>query len=126
MMKLPRGGLLGVDSNQLMLVRVPIYGLCDSRRGFWKCLGGEAKTTGFVASQVFPAFYFYNISEGEDPETGVLKMKTVAVMTTHVNDLLYSYLPEGKQYMDQLLGKDPKNPKPSGIDHRWNHCRCQR
>ena len=24
-------------------------------------------------------------------------------MTTHVDDLLYSYLPEGKQYMDQLL-----------------------
>ena len=66
-----------------MLVRVLIYGLCDSGRGFWKRLDGEAKTTGFVASQVFPAFYFYNISEEEDPETGVL-MKTVAVMATHV------------------------------------------
>ena len=77
MMKPPRGGVSGADSNQLMLVRVPIYGLCDSGRGFWKRLDGEAKTTGFVASQVFPAFYFYNISEEEDPETGVLKMKTV-------------------------------------------------
>ena len=65
MMKPPRG-LPGVDSNDLMLVRVPIYGLRDSGRGFWKRLDGEAKTTGFVASQGFPAFYFYNISEGED------------------------------------------------------------
>ena len=95
MMKPPRGGLPRVDSNQLMLVRVPIYGLCDSGRGFWKRL---------VAPQIFPAFYFYNISE-ESPETGVLKVKIVAVMTPHVDDLLYSYLPEGKQYMDQLLGK---------------------
>ena len=91
MMKPLRGGLRGVDSNQLMLVRVPIYGLCDSGRGFWKRLNGEAKTAGLAASQVFPTFYFYNISEGEDPETGVLKMKTVAVMTTHVDDLLCSY-----------------------------------
>ena len=104
MMKPQGGGLPGVDSNQLMLVRVPIYGLCDSGRGFWKRLDGEANATGFVASQVFPAFYFYNISEVEDPETGVLKMKTVAVMTPHVDDLLFSYLPEGKQCMDQLLG----------------------
>ena len=59
MMKPPRGGLPGVDSNQLRLVRVPMYGLCDSGPGFWKRLDGEAKTTGFVAFQVFPAFYFY-------------------------------------------------------------------
>ena len=64
-MKPPRGGLPGVDSNQSMLVSVPIYGLCDSGRGFWKRLDGEAKATGFVASQVFLAFYFYNISEEE-------------------------------------------------------------
>jgi hypothetical protein len=37
-----------LPANQLMLVRVPIYGLCDSGRGFWTRLDGEAKTTGTI------------------------------------------------------------------------------
>ena len=35
----------------------------------------------------------------------MLKLKTVAVLTTHVDDLLYAYLPEGKEYMDRLLSR---------------------
>ena len=101
-----------------MLVRVPIHGLCDSGCGFWNRLDGEAKITGIVASQVFPAFDFYNISEAEDPETGVLKMKTAAVMTTHVDHLLYSCLPDSSTWTNFYWGSltlDPKNRKPSGI-----------
>ena len=35
-MRQPSGGLSGVDPEALLLVRVPVHGLCDSGRGFWK------------------------------------------------------------------------------------------
>ena len=96
--------------------------MCDSGRGFWKSFDGEAEATGFIASEVFPAIYLYNIAEEEDPETGALKVKAVAVMTTHVDDLLFSYLPEGKQYMDQLLGKFDIGSQES---ETFRYCRKQ-
>ena len=36
LMRQPRAGLPGVDPSVVLLVRVPVYGLCDSGRGFWK------------------------------------------------------------------------------------------
>ena len=42
LMRLPRGGLPGVDPEALLLVRLPIYGLSDSGRGFWLRLDKEA------------------------------------------------------------------------------------
>ena len=63
----------------------------------------------------FPSVnFFYNLSEEEDPETRALKVKTVAVMSTDVDDLLYFYMPEGKQYMDRLLGKFDIGSQESG------------
>ena len=37
-MRQPSGGLPGVDPEPeaFLLARVPVYGLCDSGRGFWK------------------------------------------------------------------------------------------
>ena len=35
-MRQPQGGLPGVDPEAFLLIGVPVYGLCDSRRGFWK------------------------------------------------------------------------------------------
>ena len=97
LMRLPRGGLPGVDPEALLLVRVPIYGLSDSGRGFWLRLGKEAKEVGFKASNVFPSFYYF-----PDPdETG----ECVALMTTHVDDLLIGHTEKGRFYVDQLLGK---------------------
>ena len=103
-MRQPRSGLPGVDPDTMLLIRVPVYGLCDSGRGFWKRLDSESKETGFTASAVFPAFYFFkdNSSQNED-ETQ--ESEVVAVMTTHVDDLLYSYLPQGKQAVEKLLSK---------------------
>lgn len=122
-MRMPRGGLPGLDDGTLLLIRLPVYGICDSRRGFWKRLHKEAKDCGFDSSRVFQAFYYLNVlernpeeikehkQEGEEERTG---MKTVAVLTTHVDDLLYAYLPEGKQYMDQLLSRFDVGTQESG------------
>ena len=54
LMRQPRGCLPGVDPTALLLIRVPIYGLCDSGRGFWMRLDGEAKAAGFTASRIYP------------------------------------------------------------------------
>ena len=35
-MRQPQGGLPGVDPEAFLLIRIPVYGLCDSGRGFWK------------------------------------------------------------------------------------------
>ena len=95
LMRQPRGGLPGVDPTALLLIRVPIYGLCDSGRGFWMRLDGEAKAAGFTPSKIYPSFYFC-LNE---------KKKTVAVLTTHVDDLLFSSLPEGNHVVEKLLSR---------------------
>ena len=46
MMRQPRGGLPGVDDGLVFLVRVPIYGLTDSRRAFWLRPDSDAKQSG--------------------------------------------------------------------------------
>ena len=94
-MRQPRGGLPGVSPDALLLVRLPIYGLCDSGRGFWLRLDADAKEVGVKPSRIFPAFYCLKNEEG----------KPIAVMTTHVDDLLYAYLPGGEPTMARLLSK---------------------
>lgn len=42
-------------------------------------LDGEAKAAGFTASRIYPSFY-YCLNE---------EKKTIAVLTTHVDDLLF-------------------------------------
>ena len=95
MMRQPRGGLPGVEEGIVYLVRVPIYGLTDSGRGFWLRLDGDAKLCGMKASQFFPGLYYLPGSNGD----------ACALMCTHVDDLLYCYLPEGKDVMDSFLAK---------------------
>ena len=58
-MRQPQGGLPGVDPEAFLLIRVPVYGLCDSGRGFWKKVDHDAKEVGLLSSRIFPAFYFH-------------------------------------------------------------------
>ena len=51
MMRQPRGGLPGFEEGIVFLVKVPIYGLTDSGRGFWLGLDGDARQSGMKASQ---------------------------------------------------------------------------
>ena len=96
LLRQPRGGLPQVDPNAALLVRVPVYGLTDSGRSFWLRLSSDAKKAGLTPSRpsiIYPAF-FYKL-DGEN--------RCVAMLTTHVDDLLYSYLPEAKEVMDVSL-----------------------
>ena len=77
-MRQPSGGLLGVDPEAYLLVRVPVYELCDSGRGFWKKVDKDAKEVGLRASRIFPAFYLH-CTEG----------RVDLVLTTHVDDFLW-------------------------------------
>lgn len=95
LMSQPRGGLPGVDPEALFVIRVPIYGLTDSGRGFWMQLDGDAKDCGFKASVIYPALYYLPGSDGD----------CVALLASHVDDLLYTYLPEGEEVVAKFLQK---------------------
>ena len=82
-MRQPRGGLPGVDPEVFFLVRVPVYGLTDSGRGFWFRLDGDARSSGLKQSKFYPGLYFL---PGTDKDC-------VALMATHVDDILYAYIP---------------------------------
>ena len=95
LMRQPRGGLPGVPEDVIFAVRVPVYGLTDSGRGFWLRLDQDARTSGLKGSKFFPGLYYLPGKDGD----------AVAVMATHVDDLLYSYLEEGKPVIENFLKK---------------------
>ena len=94
-MRQPRGGLPGVAPEVFFLVRVPVYGLTDSGRGFWLQLDGDARASGLKQSKFYPGLYFL---PGKDKDC-------VALMATHVDDILYAYIPEGRPVIESFLKK---------------------
>ena len=78
----------------MLIIRIPVYGLCDSGRGFWRKVDAEAKSVGFTSSRIFPAFYFHRD-----------KGKVDCVLTTHVDDFLWASIGEGGALIDLLLSK---------------------
>ena len=101
-MRQPQGGLPGVDSEAFLLIRVPVYGLCDSGRGFWKQVDHDAKEVGLFSSRIFAAFYFHI-------ENGVVD----AVLTTHVDDL-WACIESGHAVVDRLLTRFEVGRKEEG------------
>ena len=91
-MRQPQYGLPGVDPDAFLLIRVPVYGLCDSSRGFWKKVDHDAKEVGLLSS-LFPAFYFH-IENGAAVDV---------VLTTHVDDFLWACTESGHAVVDRLL-----------------------
>ena len=91
-MRQPQGGLLGVDPHAFLLIRVPVYGLCDSSRGFWKKVDHDSKEVGPLSSRIFPAFYFHIKNAAVD-----------VVLTTHVDDFLWACTESGHAVVDRLL-----------------------
>eukprot|EP00438_Fugacium_kawagutii_P009145 Skav206186 [mRNA] locus=scaffold1844:100592:105303:- [translate_table: standard] len=94
LMRLPRGGLPGVDPEALLLIRVPVYGLSDSGRGFFLQLDEEAKKAGLTPSRIYAAFYYLMVD-------GVCE----AMLTTHVDDILFAASEKGQPAVDRLLQK---------------------
>ena len=101
-MRQPQGGLPGVDPEAFLLIRVPVYGLCDSGRGFWKKVDHDAKEVGLLSSRIFPAFYFH-IEKGVD-----------VVLTTHVDDFLWACTEPGHAVVDSLLNRFEVGRKEEG------------
>ena len=102
-MRQPQGGLPGVDPDAFLLIRVPVYGLCDSGRGFWKKVDHDAKAVGLLSSRIFPAFYYH-------VDTGVVDV----VLTTHVDDFLWACTESGHAVVDRLLTKFEVGRKEKG------------
>ena len=94
LMRQPSGGLPKVDPDTYLLIRVPVYGLVDSGRGFWKKVDHNAKDVGLSASRIFPAFYYHK-SKG----------KVDLVLTTHVDDFLWACTESGQVFIDKLLSR---------------------
>ena len=86
-MRQPSGGLPGVDLEAYLLIRVPVYGLCDSGRGFWKKVNHDALDAGLKA--------YYHESNG----------RVDLVLTTHVDDFLWACTESGQVFMDKLLSR---------------------
>ena len=102
-MRQPQGGLPGVDPDAFLLIRVPVYGLCDSGRGFWKKVDHDAKAVGLLSSRIFPSFYFHI-------EIGVVDV----VLTTQVDDFLWACTESGHAIVDRLLTKFEVGRKEKG------------
>ena len=102
-MRQPQGGLPGVDPEAFLLIRVPVYGLCDSGRGFWKKVDHDAKGVGLLSSRIFLAFYFHI-------ENDALNV----VLTTHVDDFLWACTELGHAVVDRLLTRFEVGRKEEG------------
>ena len=81
LLKTPRSGLpdVATNDNTAMIARVPIYGLKDSGRGFWKELREVIISTGMKANRYIKALYTYQ--EKDDIKV---------MLATHVDDLMYA------------------------------------
>ena len=102
-MRQSQGGLPGVDPEAFLLIRVPIYGLCDSGRGFWKKVDHDIKEVRLLSSRIFPAFYF-------QIENGVVDI----VLTTHVDDFLWVCTESVHAIVDRLLTRFEVGRKEEG------------
>ena len=94
LMRQPSGGLPGLEPDAMLIIRVPVYGLCDSGRGFWKKVDKEARDCGLNVSRVFPAFCYHRGKSGVD-----------CVLTTRVDDFLWASVDEGGSVIDRLLSR---------------------
>ena len=66
LLKVPRSGLpdKGVTDDMAMAARVPVYGLKDSGRNFWKELREQSIAAGFKVNKYIKALYTYQ-EDGE-------------------------------------------------------------
>ena len=99
-MRQPQGGLPGVDPEAFLLIRVPVYGLCDSGIGFWKKVDHDAKEVGLLSSRIFP----FHIENGA----------VDVVLTTHVGDFLWACTESGHAVVDRLLTRFEVGRKQEG------------
>ena len=89
----PKGGLPGEPPERRFLARVPVYGTHDGGRKFWKRLKTSAQKRGFLENAIFKALYVLRNNEG----------RIIALLCTHVDDLLWAAEPEAEPVIEELL-----------------------
>ena len=89
--KQPKGGLPGMDPEEHICARVPVYGTRDAGRGFWKRLRKVCIDAGLKENHVSKAFYHYTVD-------GDVKL----MLGTHVDDLIWAAKPEAEFIIDKI------------------------
>ena len=82
-----------LNAGDVLRGRVPIYGTVDAGRKLCLRLVDVTKEAGLRYSRVFPAVYFAVDSTGD----------LVALLCTHVDDLLLASTPEGDRIIQHVL-----------------------
>jgi len=91
----PKGGLPDpdyADGEAMILARVPIYGTADAGRRFWQRFREEIVGAGFREIQISKALYALE-KDG----------KILAVMVTHVDDMMWAAMPEAEANIQKIL-----------------------
>ena len=96
-LKQPKGGLPGEPPDRRFLARVPVYGTHDGGRKFWKRLKTSATRKGFKENSILKALYALHNSEG----------RLIALLCTHVDDLLWAAEPEAEPIMSSCSVSSP-------------------
>ena len=91
----PKGGLPGMNPEEHLLARAPVYGSHDGGRRFWKRLRNAMKKKGARENQILSALYSFTDSNG----------KLLMLVCTHVDDLLWAAHPEGQALIDELINE---------------------
>ena len=89
----PKGGLPGMEPDEHMLARAPIYGSVDGGRRFWKKLRRTVKHKGLRENRICRALYSYT------DKNGVARMP----LTSHVDDLLWACDPSCDWIVKELI-----------------------
>ena len=76
----PRSGLPGLNPDERLLARVPVYGTQEAGRGFWKKFRRTLIAGVVRENRVLPAVYTLTVD-------GQLR----GIVATHVDDLLYAF-----------------------------------
>ena len=104
----PKVSQEGIAGGEMLASRVPVFGTKDGGRGWWLRMKNTCRQFKFTLNQILPTLFTPRNEES----------KIIAVMSSHVDDLLCCYLPEGAEATNSVLqnflvGK--KNMVPSGF-----------
>ena len=89
----PKGGLPGMEPDEHMLARAPIYGSVDGGRRFWKKLRRTVKRKGLRENRICRALYSYTDKDG------VVQM----LLASHIDDLLWACDPSCDWIVKELI-----------------------
>ena len=93
--RVPAEGIreVGVESGAILASRVPVYGTTYAGRGLRLRLKNTCKEFQLSLNQILPTLFTLRDDES----------RTIAVVSSNVDDLLYGCLPEGAEVMNSVV-----------------------